>query len=143
VVVKVPEISIAKIRTGMEVDLTLDAYGKNEIFKGVIAAINPAETIVDGVPVYETKIVFSKRDDRIRSGMTATAKIVAEEKKGVVAIPASIIQSDADGSYVYVVTGEKITERRAVTTGLRGSDSMVEIVSGLTAGEQVSPEAMK
>ncbi len=142
VVVKVPEISIAKLRTGMEVDLTLDAYGKNEIFKGVIASINPAETIVDGVPVYETKIVFSKRDDRIRSGMTATAKIVAAEKKGVVAIPASLIKSDAEGSYVYVVTGEQTTERRAITTGLRGSDSMVEIVNGLTAGEQVSPEAM-
>ena len=143
VVVKVPEISIAKLQTGMDVALTLDAYGKAEVFPGVIASINPAETIVDGVPVYETKIVFSKKDDRIRSGMTATAKIVAHEKKGVVAIPISLIQSDDEGNFVYVVTAENTTERRAVTTGLRGSDSMVEIVSGLQAGERVSPEALK
>lgn len=143
VVVKVPEISIAKLRTGMDVALTLDAYGKNEVFPGVIASINPSETIVDGVPVYETKIVFSKKDDRIRSGMTATAKIVAQEKKGVVAIPMSLIQSDDAGNFVYVVTGENTTERRAVTTGLRGSDSMVEIVTGLEAGERISPEALK
>lgn len=142
VVVKVPEISIAKLSTGMPAVLTLDAYGKGVTFPGVIASINPAETIIDGVPVYETKIVFKDQDNRIRSGMTATATIVAEEKKQVVALPVSLIKNDKEGSYVFVITGEKMTERRPVTLGLRGSDSMVEVVSGLSVGEQVSPESL-
>lgn len=143
VVVKVPEISIAKLQQGMQVDLVLDAYGKDVTFPGVIASINPAETIVDGVPVYETKIVFSKKDDRIRSGMTATATIVAAEKKQVVALPSSVITTDKTGTYVYVVTGEETTERRDIVTGLRGSDSMVEIISGVSAGEVISSEKLK
>ena len=46
----------------------LDAYGADVPFAGKITSINPAETIVDGVPVYETKVAFAAVDPRIRSG---------------------------------------------------------------------------
>lgn len=142
VVLKVPEISVGKISVGMPVDIRLDAYGKDMVFPGKITSINPAETIVDGVPVYETKVSFSKADDKIRSGMTATATITAQQKNNVVTIPASYIHTDAFGSYVYVLITDDKTEKRAIVSGLRGSDSMVEVVKGLSEGERVNPEAL-
>jgi multidrug efflux pump subunit AcrA (membrane-fusion protein) len=75
--------------------------------------------------------------------MTATATIVAKEAKQVIAIPASFITTDTQGSFVYVVVDEEHTERRSVTTGLRGSDSFVQIISGLTAGEKLSTVELK
>lgn len=141
VVLKVPEISVAKLAVGMSVDIRLDAYGNDAVFPGKITSINPAETIIDGVPVYETKVSFVKSDDRIRSGMTATATIVARQKNNVVMIPAAYIHSDTTGSYVYVVTNDDKTEKRTVSVGLRGSDSMVEVVTGLSEGEKVNPDA--
>lgn len=142
VVLKVPEISVAKLAVGMPVDIRLDAYGNDAVFTGKITSINPAETIIDGVPVYETKVSFVKADDRIRSGMTATATIVAQQKKAVVMIPAAYIHTDNSGSYVYVVKTDDTTEKRAIVSGLRGSDSMVEIVKGLSDGEKVNPDAL-
>lgn len=143
VVLKVPEISVAKLAVGMPVAVNLDAYGKDVAFEGRITSINPAETLVDGVPVYETKVMFSKKDDRIRSGMTATATIVANRRDAVLAIPVSYIQTEKSSSFVYVMNTEGKTENRTVVTGLRGSDSMVEITSGLVEGDRVSTEEIK
>lgn len=142
VVLKVPEVSIAKLTVGMTVDITLDAYGDTEIFPGIITTINPAETLVDGVPVYETRVVFTKEDPRIRSGMTATATIVTNKKEGVLAVPANMIQSTKNGSVVNVLIDDKKTEARQVTTGIRGSDSMIEIITGLVEGDRVSSEPL-
>ena len=142
VVLKVPEISVAKLTVGMSVDIRLDAYGKDVVFPGKITSINPAETIIDGVPVYETKVSFAKADDRIRSGMTATATIIAQQKNNVVMVPAAYIHTDVSGSYVYVLTTDDKTEKRIIVPGLRGSDSMVEVVKGLSEGERVNPEAL-
>lgn len=143
VVLKVPEISIAKVSLGQDVSVRLDAYGDDVIFPGKVTSISPAETIVDGVPVYETKVAFVNPDPRIRSGMTATATIVAARHEQVLAIPASFVHRDRDGSYAYVLTEDGKTERRPVVTGLRGSDSMVEVTSGLSEGERVHLDEVK
>jgi RND family efflux transporter MFP subunit len=141
VVLKTPEIDVASIAVGQPVSLTLDAFG-SETFAGSIASIDPAETIVDGVPVYQTKVVFTKLDPRIRSGMTATATITIGEKDNVLTLPASFIQSDNNGSYVYLLSSDgKHTTKQVVTTGLRGSDSNVEIISGVTLGQTVENSA--
>jgi HlyD family secretion protein len=142
VILKVPEISVAKLAVGQAVDIRLDAYGKDVVFPGQITSINPAETIVDGVPVYETKVAFTKSDERIRSGMTANATIVTNKKDGVLAIPADMIKSDKTGAYVNLLVSDDKTERRAVTTGLRSSDSFVEITSGLAEGDRVRVDAL-
>lgn len=143
VILKVPEISVSKIQVGQEVAITLDAYGTNEVFPGKVVSINPAETIIDGVPVYETKVSFTKPDSRIRSGMTATATIIAAQKNQVVSIPASFIHTDKESSFVYVLDTETTTKKVPVVIGLRGSDSMVEIVSGLDEGQKIRVDALK
>ena len=140
VVLKVPEISIGKVMVGQLVDIRLDAYGPDMIFSGVVASINPAETIVEGVPVYETKIRFSESDDRIRSGMTANAVVVSETRENVLAIPASFIITEKNESFVWVQSSEnnENLEKRIITIGMRSSESMIEIVSGLNEGEIVT-----
>ncbi len=142
VTLKAPEISVAKLAVGQSVDLRLDAYGKDVVFPGKITSINPAETIIDGVPVYETKVVLTEKDERVRSGMTANATIVTNTKTQVLAIPADMIKTDKNTSYVNVYIDDKKTEKRTVTTGLRSSDSFVEITSGLNEGDKVVSEAL-
>jgi HlyD family secretion protein len=138
VVLKTPEIDVAALSVGQPVSMTLDAFA-NETFPGTISSIDPAETIVDGVPVYQTKVAFTTLDPRIRSGMTATATITVGEKDNVLKLPASFIHTDSTGSYVYVLNN-KHTSKEYVTTGLRGSDSSVEITSGATLGQQINSD---
>ena len=147
VVIKIPELDVARISPNTPVSINLDAYGPDVNFTGILTTINPAETIVDGVPVYEGTVLFTNKDERIRSGMTATVTIKIGEKNGVLAIPGNYIREDkvARKFFVNVVnqSDEKKTDEREVKEGIRGSDGMTEITSGLTAGEIVSEVTKK
>jgi HlyD family secretion protein len=141
VVIKIPEIDVARVKAPTPVAITLDAYGPDALFEGTLISINPAETLVDGVPVYEGTVLFSNHDDRIRSGMTATVRIILGEKKGILILPASALREDKVKRkfFVQVVNSADAdtTTEREVTTGIRGSDGMVEIMSGVVAGDLV------
>lgn len=135
VVVKIPEIDVARIAPNTPVQVVLDTYGTEEIFEGVLATINPAETIIDGVPVYEGTVVFNDTDDRIRSGMTATVTIKLQEQLQVTAIPREYL-SEKNGNYHVSVQNHegKITEQ-PVTTGIFGSNGLVEIIDGVSVDQ--------
>lgn len=140
VIIKIPEIDVSRIMANTPVDIILDAYGPDIIFKGTLVTINPAETIIDGVPVYEGTVLFTDKDNRIRSGMTATVTIKIGEKTGVLAIPGSYIREDkvSQRYFVTAVSTENKMIEKEVTVGIRGSNSMTEIISGLSAGEVVT-----
>lgn len=135
----VPEIDVSKLEVGNAVKISLDAFSDQDMWEGEIGAISQAETYVDGVPVYETKVLFKEVDDRIRSGLSATVSIETESRQNVLAIPSEFIDRDEKGQFVNVfVNGdEKQIEKRYITTGIRGADSLVEILDGLKEGEIV------
>jgi len=141
VVIKIPEIDVARVTANASVHITLDAYGPDVVFNGTLATINPAETIVDGVPVYEGTVLFDTQDERIRSGMTATVKIVIGEKQNVLTIPGNYIREDKVLRKYFVSLPDpensKKTLEREVSIGIRGSDNSVEITQGLAVGETI------
>ena len=136
VVAKVPELDIGKLSVGTRADIALDAY-PGETFPGKIISINPAETIVDGVPVYEAKIIFDPLDPRVRSGMTAIATVKTASQPDVIAVPLRFIQTVNGETLAYIKTDVE-TKKQPVTLGLKGSDGFVEIVSGLALGDVIS-----
>lgn len=147
VVIKIPEIDVSRVMPNTPVDIILDAYGPDVIFKGTLTAINPAETIVDGVPVYEGTVVFAEKDERVRSGMTSTVKIVVGKKENVVTIPGNYIREDKVKRKFFVdivdSNDDRKTNEREVKIGIRGSDGSTEITEGLASGDVVSLPAAK
>lgn len=139
--VYVPEMDIAKIAVGNTASVTLDAYGDGVVFPASVTLIDPAETIVEGVPTYKVTLRFDAADARIRSGMTANIDIVTARREGVVAVPVSAVADrvvgDAKQKFVRVEVSGSVVER-PVQTGVRGSDGYVEIVSGLSIGDRVA-----
>jgi RND family efflux transporter MFP subunit len=141
-VMEVPEIDVSKLSLGSEVDVVLDAYGEGEIWQGEVIHIDVLDTIVDGVPVYKTRVRILDIDERVRVGMNARASIVTQEKNAVLSIPRYFIERDVEGSYVYVGNEEQ-KERRDIELGIESSDGFVEVVSGLSNGEQLVRETNK
>ena len=113
-----------------------NAYGDGVEFFATVAAIDPAETIRDGVSTYRSILEFSNDDPRVRVGMTANITITTAEKENVIAIPRAVVMDDGNGQYVYVKEGESIGTRQ-VTTGLVSSLGTIEITSGLEEGDVV------
>jgi RND family efflux transporter MFP subunit len=133
----VPEADIAKIVRGQRARVTLDAYGPDADFEANVVSIDPAETVIDGVPTYKTTLQFSKDDKRVKSGMTANVDIEGESRLGVLAIPQRAVISK-DGEKTTRVLNADLTEAEIkIVTGLRGSDGFIEILSGLKEGDRV------
>jgi multidrug efflux pump subunit AcrA (membrane-fusion protein) len=72
----------------------------------------------------------------LRAGMTADVTITTAAATGVLAVPAAALRGGNDNYTVLVMTGTAAPEARPVTVGLITS-SLVEIKSGLTAGDVV------
>ncbi|OGY62417.1 MAG: hypothetical protein A3G58_00260 [Candidatus Colwellbacteria bacterium RIFCSPLOWO2_12_FULL_46_17] len=136
----IPEVELAEVSVGARADITLDAYGEKEIFEAHIVTIDPAETIVGGVPNYKATLLFDKNDERIRSGMTANIRALGETRNSVIGVPRGSIFEVAGIKKVNVLVGEG---RRAevievnVETGVAGSDGFVEIISGIEEGDRI------
>lgn len=137
VVLKVSELDVSRIPEGAPIDVTLDAF-PTEVFHGVLKTINSRETTIDGVPVYEAFVEFAP-DPRIKTGMSANGLVILAIKSDVLVVPTYLINKSAGVNTVEVIMADKKTEKRNVTLGLTGTDSMVEILSGLNEGDQVVP----
>jgi len=132
----VAEADIAKIKIGDAAQVTLDAYGNDVVFTAAVTKIDPAETIVDGVPTYKTTLQFNQDDERIRSGMTANTDIAGAIRENVLMIPGRAISGKGTAKTVNLIEGETTREVK-IETGLRGSNGDVEIISGLKEGDRV------
>jgi len=132
----VAEADIAKIKIGDTAKVTLDAYGSEIIFEAAVIKIDPAETIIEGVPTYKTTFEFKEDSEKIKSGMTANVDILTAQKENTLVIPYRAVINKNGDKIVRVINGKIISERK-VTLGLRGSDGSVEIVEGLKEGEKV------
>ena len=134
----VAEADIAKVAIGNLASTTLDAYGSDIDFPSQVAAIDPAETVLEGVPTYKVTLDFIKNDSRILSGMTANLEILTHEQDNVLTIPYRAI-IDNDGAFTVRVMNPDGTTYKTVpvVAGLKGSDGTIEIISGLSLGQKV------
>jgi len=133
--VNIYEEDIVKIKVGNAVEITLVAFPK-EKFKGRIISISPAEKIIDEVVYYETTIGFDEAPESIKPGMTADIVIQTDPKENVLIIPGDAVQKKG-GKTIVEVFADGLTQEREIETGLRGTDDMVEVLSGLEEGEKV------
>ncbi len=132
----VPEVTIARVSVGDPATTTLDAYGSSVTFPATVVAVDPAETVKDGVPTYKTTLSFLTADPRIRSGMTANVVIQTGMLHNAIVIPAGAIGTKGGVSYVSV-SNHGIVSNRTVTTGPSPALGQSEIVSGLLAGDVI------
>ncbi|MCR4311302.1 MAG: efflux RND transporter periplasmic adaptor subunit [Candidatus Taylorbacteria bacterium] len=134
----IPEVDVAKLALENTAVITLDAYGSGEAFNAHVVKIDPAETVIDGVPTYKATLEFDKDDTRIRSGMTANTTIITATRENVLTVPQRAVYENGGKKFVRVITGSTEPVEREVVTGIRGSTGEIEIISGLTKDDFVA-----
>ncbi len=132
----VSESDIAKVQVGQPAKVTLDAYGKEVVFKATVSEVDPAETVQDGVSTYKTKLQFIETDPRVRSGMTANTTIQTAEKPATVIVPQEALYLEGGEKMVTVEVNGKEVHKKVVTGGIN-PEGEIEIVSGLEIGDVV------
>ena len=132
---QVSETDVGKIAIGNKVEMTLDAL-QGETFQGEVFYIDPAQTNTEGVVGYKIKISFEKPDARMKSGLTANIDIKTRSKENVLYLPQYAIVLSDEGTFVETLESGK-TVRHPVTLGLQDQKGNVEVVSGVSEGEEV------
>ncbi len=131
----VSEIDVGKIAINNKVSMTLDAF-PGETFTGTVFYIDPAQTTTNGVVGYKIKVAFDTSDPRMKSGLTANLTITTNHKDNVLLLPQYAILQNDNGTFVETVEN-KVVKDIPVKLGLQDENGNVEIISGVTAGEQV------
>ena len=134
--VDIPESDIAKIIVGQNARITLDAFSSDEVFSGHVTSIDPAETVIQDVVYYRLKITFDQNNEKVKSGMTANIDIQTASKENVLSIPARAVKENGS-KYVEILSSSGEVIKKDVETGLRGDGGLLEIISGLSEGEEV------
>ena len=130
--ISVAERFVSRIAVGQPALLTFDSY-PGEVFTAKVAEVNPVlDTTSRSMGV---KLVLDPPDNRIKIGMYCRVKLITESKAGVVAIPREAIVNRSGQEAVFVVNGNTV-ENCPISVGIT-VDNMVEVVSGLTAGNEV------
>lgn len=133
----VPETDIGKLAVGDAVSMTFDAF-PNETFTGKVFYIDPAETINQGVVDYKIKVSFDTPDARMKSGLTSNLDITTKTHDNALILPQYAILTNDKGTFVETLAADKKTvQTDPVTLGIQDENGNVEILSGVTAGEQV------
>jgi HlyD family secretion protein len=82
----VAESDIGRLKPGMRVSFTVDAY-PGEPFRGAIRDIRNAPQVVQNVVTYDAVIDVNNDDLKLKPGMTATVSVVTDRRRDVLAIP--------------------------------------------------------
>jgi HlyD family secretion protein len=87
----VSEADVGGVEEGQTVQFTVDAF-PGRAFQGRVQQVRYGATTNQNVVTYTTVVAVENKDLKLRPGMTANAKIITAERKGVLKIPNAAIR---------------------------------------------------
>jgi len=132
----VDEVDIGKVKAGQRAEITVDAF-PNETFDGRIAAVSPQARVRDNIVSYVVLVDLTSQNKRmLRPEMTASVRITAGERRGVLLVPGAAVQRDQAGNPFVLVQRAGQTMHRQVQLGeMFGNE--IEVTNGLVSGDVV------
>jgi Cu(I)/Ag(I) efflux system membrane fusion protein len=127
------ENDLAAVRVGQHAAVGFDAY-PGETVHGTVAYVYP--TVDPASRTGKVRVEIANRGDRIRPGLFGTVRITAPLGVRGVVIPRQAALVAGDRQLVFVEDSAGRFMPRLVTLGVE-ADSLVEVRSGLRAGERV------
>ena len=88
---KIDEADIGRIRPGLPVTFTVDAYPEMD-FEGNVSQVRLEPIVESGVVTYTTVIRTQNKDLRLRPGMTANVTVLVASKDDVLKVPAAALR---------------------------------------------------
>jgi multidrug efflux pump subunit AcrA (membrane-fusion protein) len=131
-VVNVIEKELVRLQIGQAVKVTVTAF-PNRLFQGRIAIITPALDLQSRTA--EIQISIPNPGYILNPGMFGRAEALLRSDPNATLIPIQALITDEEKDFVYALKDGK-AYRRPVQKGI-SKDTVVEIIRGLTPGEQV------
>lgn len=121
----------AKVRPGMNVDVTVDALQGLKL-TGTVASISPQATGV--ARLFRARVIVREAAGQLKAGMFARGRILLGEVDNVFVFPDAAVTRDGDDTSVWLAVGGKAVRKKVQ---LVGSERGMSKVKGLRAGDEV------
>ena len=128
----VPETLLAQVRPGQTIEVAVGAF-RDEVFEGVITAIDPQIDVTGHSMAIRARL--PNPDLRLRPGLFAQVSISLAVNPNALMVPEQAIWPIGQDKILYIVE-DGVANQRVVMLGDR-KPGMVEVVSGLKAGEEI------
>lgn len=130
------ENDYAKVELGMPVDVLVDAL-EGTVLEGEVTALSPVgEVDQNGIVTYALRASVETSGTRAAGGMTVRLDVITQRVQDVLTVPTEAVRIERGDQVVDVVVRDGAI--RTVKVGLGMTDgSVVEVVSGLSAGDRV------
>jgi multidrug efflux system membrane fusion protein len=126
---------LAKVKAGQS--LTVDAFDRQMQTKIAQGMLMTADNEIDPTTgTIRMRATFENKDQKLFPNQFVNARLLVEEKRGVVLLPAAALQRTSNSTFVYLVNPDSTVALRNVTVGVTEGDD-AEITSGLDAGNVV------
>lgn len=135
----VPEDVLRSVKTGQEVELSVDAYS-GAVFKGVVYKVAPVIDVKTRTA--EVKIEIDNKDGKLNPGMFCRVSIRTSTKEKAIAVPVSSIVNRTESKKgqltgeVFVIQKGLAFKKTVILGPTYGTDT--EILSGLSEGDEVA-----
>jgi RND family efflux transporter MFP subunit len=126
------ENDAAILQAGMEVNVTIDALGKD--FLGKIIFVSPA--MDEDSKSYRVRVSLDNPDSTVKAGLFAHTAVDILQRPQTIFVPQSAVLTRNGEQYVFILREDGTVERRVVKIGLL-NDVSEEILEGLAEGEKV------
>jgi membrane fusion protein (multidrug efflux system) len=132
-----PERYVARARTGLPVELTLDAIAER-VFKGQVVALNSLVDANGRALLVRARV--QNPQAVLKPGMFARPRVVFSVREGAVAVPEEALVPLGARQFIFKVVdgpeGRKVAQRLEARIGLR-VPGKVEVLEGLKPGDAV------
>lgn len=118
----VSEADIGRVKTGQEVNYTLDGY-PDAVFKGTVSQVRLSPKTESNVVTYTVIIDVENEEGRLMPGMTANVSIITSKAENVLTVPNSALKfTAADNKQRY--------EHKGIWVEKKGKPARVNIETG-------------
>jgi RND family efflux transporter MFP subunit len=131
----VDETDIGKVKDGLSVSITVDAYPDSK-FEGTVLKVAPQGRVVQNVTTFEVTTEILNPSNILKPGMNAKVEIMVADKKDILVLENEAIIDMRGRKMAIPLVDGKPDKPIPIETGVRGWDT-TEIVSGLNEGQVV------
>jgi HlyD family secretion protein len=134
----VDETDIGKIRAGLDVTITVDAF-PNRPFRGSVLKIEPQASVQQNVTMFPVLIRIANENTLLKPGMNAEVEIHVGARQGVLAIPNAALRTQRDVGSAASVLGLDSAQVRQQVAEARQRPSQPDSASRALAGGASRP----
>ena len=117
--------------------LTADAYDRSQTTKITSGTLSTVDNQIDTTTgSVKLRAIFDNKEGKLYPNQFVNIRLLVNTLHDQTVVPLPAIQRGADGTFVFVVSPEKIVNQRAVKTGVQDGER-IAITDGLEPGDTV------